>query len=175
MMRRKRSERGGSTLIEFTLVGIPLVFTMILTFEMARGMWTYHTVAYMVKEGTRYSIVHGVNCTISPNNCGVTFADAANVMKTAGVGLIASDLTVTFTSAAGSAGTHSLQEWIDSYGGGAWPPTSPTGTNAVGQSVTISAKYPFRSAMAMFWPGTRAVRGPGLIYLPASSTEKIQF
>jgi Flp pilus assembly protein TadG len=174
MTRRGHKERGGSTLIEFTLVGIPMIFVLISTFEMARGMWTYHTVAYAVKEGTRYASVHGANCNIAPNNCTVTITNVANVIKTAGVGLLPTELTVVFTSAAGASSSQTLDYWITN-GSSTWPPTTPTGTNSVGQSITITAKYPFRSALAMFWPGTSAQRGAGLVYLPASSTDKIQF
>jgi Flp pilus assembly protein TadG len=50
---RNPKERGGTSLVEFTLVGIPMIFLLISTFEVARGMWEYHTLAYAVKEGTR--------------------------------------------------------------------------------------------------------------------------
>jgi hypothetical protein len=118
--------------------------------------------------------VHGVDCYLGSNSCGVNITNVATVMKTAGVGLLPTDLTVTFTSSAGSSETHTLQYWIDN-GSAAWPPTSPSGTNSVGQPITIAAKYPFRSALAMFWPGTRAQQGAGLMYLPASSTDLIQY
>ena len=72
MSNRRRRQRGGSTVIEFTLVGIPMIFVFISTFEMARGMWIYHSLAYAVKEATRYASVHGASCTTSPNTCGVT-------------------------------------------------------------------------------------------------------
>lgn len=175
MMRRNRKERGGSTLIEFTLVGIPMIFVLISTFEIARGMWTYHTMAYTVKEGTRYASVHGVNCNIAPNNCTVTVTNVANVMKAAGIGLLPDQLLVTFTTSAGTSAEQTLSYWI-ANGSSTWPPTSPSGINSIGQPVTIRAKYPFRSALAMFWPGAgRGVSGPGLIYLPASSSDLIQF
>lgn len=172
-MRRNHKERGGSTLIEFTLVGIPMIFILISTFELARGMWTYHTVTYAVKEGTRYASVHGVNCTTSPNSCGVTIANIALVIKKAGIGLMPGQLSVTLTPAAGSSTTGTLESLLTNNT--AWPPSTPSGTNSVGQPVTITAKYPFRSALALFWPGTRAQQGAGLFYLPASSTDRIQF
>ena len=66
-MRRKRSgEHGGSTFLEFVLVGVPVIFVMFSTFEMARGMWSYHSLAYAVREGTRYAIVHGASCSTDP-------------------------------------------------------------------------------------------------------------
>ena len=38
-----RSRCGGQSLVEFTLVGIPLIFVLISVFEISRGMWMYHT------------------------------------------------------------------------------------------------------------------------------------
>jgi Flp pilus assembly protein TadG len=40
--RRKRTRRG-SSILEFVLVGIPIIFVLISLFEISRGMWTYHT------------------------------------------------------------------------------------------------------------------------------------
>ena len=45
----------GSTLLEFTLVGIPVIFVLISTIEMARGMWMYHTLCHAVKEAARFA------------------------------------------------------------------------------------------------------------------------
>ena len=169
-----RSERGGSTLMEFTLVGIPMIFVLFSAFEMARAMWTYHSLAYAVKEATRYASVHGASCTTSPNTCGVTIGRIATVLKNAGPALIPGQLTVTFTPSAGSATTGTLATLVTNNT--AWPPASPSGANAIGQPVKISAKYPFRSAMSMFWPGAGGPQGAlGLVYLPASSTDLIQF
>lgn len=173
MIHRKHRERGGSTLIEFTLVGIPMIFVLISTFEMGRGMWIYHSVAYAVKEATRYASVHGATCTTSPNTCGVTVGNIATVLKNSGPALIPSQLTVTFTPSAGDPINGTLASLLTNNT--AWPPSSPAGANAIGQKVTIAAKYPFRSAISMFWPGTAAQGGPGLVYLPASSTDRIQF
>lgn len=68
-MFSRGGRRGGNAMIEFVLVGIPLIFVLISIFEMARGMWLYHTLAYSVKEGVRYTIVHGQNCATAPNSC----------------------------------------------------------------------------------------------------------
>ena len=65
-----------------------MIFVFISIFEMARGMWIYHSLAYAVKEGTRYASVHGATCTTSPNDCGVSFSNIATVMKKAGPALI---------------------------------------------------------------------------------------
>src|SRR5579871_5563504 len=81
---KNRLKRSGQSLIEFTLVGIPLIFVLISVFEISRGMWIYHTLAYSVKNGVRYASVHGINCVGSatnsklqnPNNCTVNMGPA---------------------------------------------------------------------------------------------------
>ena len=40
-----RNRLRGSATIEMALVGIPIIFTLSSRFEMARGMWIYHTLA----------------------------------------------------------------------------------------------------------------------------------
>ena len=40
-----------------TLVGIPIIFTLICVFEISRGMWIYHTLAYAVNDAAARRIV----------------------------------------------------------------------------------------------------------------------
>ena len=74
-----RTTLRGNATIEFTLVGIPLVFVLISTIEMARGMWIYHTLAYAVKEGTRYAVARGQN-----NPTPTTYQNVCNAIVQAG-------------------------------------------------------------------------------------------
>jgi hypothetical protein len=171
MRQRARARRGG-VLLEYTLVGIPMMFALISVFEMARGMWLYHTLAYTVKEATRYASVHGANCGVAPNSCSITIGNIATVIQNQGTGLVPANLTVTLTPAMGSATTDTLQNLLSNAT--QWPPASPTGTNAVGQPITISAVYPFQSALAMFWPGSKP-QSFGAVSLPASSTTRILY
>ena len=91
-MRMQRRRVAGNTLIEFTLVGIPLVFLLVSVFEMSRGMWLYHTLATAVREGTRLAVVHGGDCNLYPNSCAVTVRTVANRIRDAAVGLPPSDM-----------------------------------------------------------------------------------
>ena len=43
---------------------------MISTFEMARGMWNYQTLAYAVRAGSRYAAMYGKGCTANGNTSG---------------------------------------------------------------------------------------------------------
>src|SRR5438874_911896 len=97
-MRIARCSSKGGTLIEFMFVGIPIMFVLISIFEMSRAMWTYHTLAFAIKEGTRFAIVHGGNCVTAPNACAKTVADVATVISDAGVGLEPGLLNVSLIS-----------------------------------------------------------------------------
>src|SRR5215467_11012301 len=91
--------RRGNAILEFTLVGIPLIFVLISVVEVARGMWVYHSLAYAVKEGVRYTIVNGQN-SANP----ATYQSVCNRVVDAGPGLLANQLSLTFTSFSGSHG-----------------------------------------------------------------------
>jgi hypothetical protein len=158
MQKRKRTPRGNAT-IEFTLVGIPLVFVLISTVEMARGMWIYHTLAYAVKEGTRYAVGRGQNNS-SANHA--TYQSVCNAIAQAGTGLFPGDLTLTFHSATAS----DVICTADGVGcpSGPWPPGAAASSidDQQGQAISIAGFYPFVSAISMFWPGA----GPGMTFTP---------
>jgi Flp pilus assembly protein TadG len=167
--RRNRTRRG-SSILEFVLVGIPIIFVLISLFEISRGMWTYHTMAYAVREGVRYATVHGKGCA-SPNTCQVTIGQITSVIKAAGVGLPPSTTTITLTPASGSASSDTMTNQLASTT--VWP---PSGANTPGQDVKIKVSYPFRTILAIFWVGAgRPLNDSGTFNLGASSTEPIKF
>jgi len=174
--------RKGNAMIEFTLVGIPMVFILISTFEMARGMWLYHTAAYAIREGVRFAIVHGNNCNIYPSNCVVTIREIAGRIGDAAVGLLPTDLqNVVFISSGKVVTCPSLDDCVKpgALGDTYWPGNAPGGGSAPGgdrvSRIEISAVFPFRSAISMFWPGAGPATNFGLFWFPASSKERIQY
>jgi Flp pilus assembly protein TadG len=169
-MRRLFREERGSAIIEMTLVGIPMIFVLISIFEMARGMWAYDTLAYAVREASRYAIVHGQNCSVSPNSCTITVANLASRLLKAGVGLPSDQLNATFHSLSDNITCDPLSTCLANN---AVFPSS--GGNGVGNPVTISATYRFTSAISMFWPGAGKPIVFSPVNLPASSTDYIQF
>ena len=156
-------------MLEFVLVAIPMIFVLVSTFEIARGMWIYGTVSNAVKEGTRFAVVKGSDCSLPPNACSARISDVATRIKNMGSGLIPTDLTVSFTS---DSGTTSCQMDSCLTNNTVWP---PTGDNAKGQPIQIMGQYHFRSAIAMFWPGAGKAARFGVVNLTASSRGVIQF
>jgi Flp pilus assembly protein TadG len=166
---KRKSARQGSSMLEFILVGIPIIFVLISTFELARGMWNYHTLAYAVKEGTRYASVHGVNCATSPNTCTVTIAQIAQKILDAGIGLPSTQLRLTFTYSGGTT-TCTANNCLTNNT--VWPPAPG---NVVGSDIQIAANLPFQSAISMFWPGAGGGTNFGTFNFPASSRDTVQF
>jgi Flp pilus assembly protein TadG len=179
-LKEQRWRCRGSSLVEFTLVGIPVIFILISVFEISRGMWLYQTLAHSVKEAARFSVVHGANCEGPDHSCLKTVGDVAQVIKDTGVGLEPSLLEVTLGRSCGQAqltcttaytgtlqdllsGTQSLSQW------------PPAGANERTFTIEVAAIYPFRSMIAMFWPGAGAGTNFTEARLGASSREKIQF
>jgi hypothetical protein len=193
----KRSSQRGATTIEMTLVGIPIIFLLISTFEISRGMWMYNTAATAVREGVRFASVHGVNCVkvapAIPNQCDVTANDIVQVIRNgAGNGLThalnygptgagsaglplgttsATTTLVTFTSATGSFTCQLDGTTVTGGCAAQWPPNLD---NAVKQVIQISIQVPFPSALSMFWPGSKQAMF-SVVNLWASSSDTVQF
>jgi hypothetical protein len=170
MMRR--SSQRGSAMVEFTLVGIPLMFTLVCIFEISRAMWVYNTMAHAVKEGVRFAVVHGQSCVTNPplvtNNCAMTVGDVANRIRQNGIGLEADRTTLVFTAESGT-----ITCLLSSCVGDAslWP---PAGANGIGRRVQIRASAPFRTALGMLWPGSSPVAFAPF-NVGAVAAEKIRF
>lgn len=183
-MRMRRLNTAGNSLVEFTLVGIPLIFILIGTFEMARGMWLYTTVAHAVREGARYAAVHGKDCSTPPNQCAVTVADVAAVIRDAGVGLQPADFYVALIATSPrTIPTVTLTPLSTLLTD---PSTFPSGTSAAaGNDVIVTGVYHFHTALSAFFPGPPIPPPPppplgggsndGALRLAATSRERIEF
>jgi Flp pilus assembly protein TadG len=175
MTKRKPATRRGQAMLEFTFVGIPIMFILISVFEISRGMWIYHTLANSVKAGVRYAIVHGRDCDENDNFCPTTVAQVAQVIQDAGVGLDVSTTSVTFSLGSGTTKTVVATCNLGVGGvGGCVGNNTRFPTAARREPITIDIVTPFRSAIGMFWPGAQTVRF-GAFNLPASSSDNVQF
>src|SRR5947207_1072945 len=117
-------------------------------FETSRAMWNYHTLAFAIREGTRYAAVHGSGCSADPrNSCQATVAQVAQRIQDAGIGLEATQLDLTFTSS-GNTIKCTLNACLTTATH--WPEAPK---NTPGNAIAIRGSLPFESALAMFWPG----------------------
>ena len=168
-MQKFWKDRQASTIVEMTLVGIPLIFILISTFDIALGMWGYDTLAYGVRETTRYATVHGQDCTTSPNSCGITVSSLAHYFGNAAIGVPSGTVNVSFVSLKDSITCNPLSSCFSNTN--TFPSANANGT---GDPITVTATYPFKTAIAIFWPGSAPVQF-GTVTFYASSTDNIQF
>ena len=158
----KRIRPKGQSLVEFTLVCIPLIFILIGIFELSRFMWCYHTLAFAVERGARFAVVHGSSSSTS-------VSAVAETIRTAASGLDPAQMTVALQASSSTQNCSPLRncEQVTSQ----WPDAS---SNTAGQSVTVAAVYPFHTPLRMFWPGVGSVNF-GVITMSATATEEIRF
>ena len=176
-LSRRRSEHGNA-LVEFTLVGIPLVFMLLAIFEVSRAMWVYTTMAHTLRDSLRYAIVHGNDCGVFPNGCRTQVRDVVGRIKTQGLGLLDADfrdiklisisptepiITCATVSACTTNGGDSIKFW---------PPADAGGGKE--SDIEITGQYRFQSAIIFFWPGSRSWRF-GEQWFTASSKESIRY
>ena len=179
-MRRSHESRRGNALIEFTLVGIPLMFVLFSIFEVARGMWHYTTLRHAVDEATRFAIVHGDNCSSSSQSCSITVSQVAARFTWAGAGLDPTKVQLELRAgcAAGlrhdsgpcaSVKTGTLQALLSDSA--VWPDFGSPGF----ESLEVLGTYEMETPFAMFWPGAGSMQSAPSFSLSAVSREMVQF
>ena len=161
-MRGRRRERGNQTL-EFTLVGIPLIFLLFSIANMCFSMLTLHTLQEAVEQGARYVATRGSSCSSGTNTCTATVQQIAGVVATQAAGISPTNLAVTLTPAAdtGNAITcNPLNTCLSSCSTGcnssrstAWP-TATNSDNSPGKDIIVAADWTLTVPMFMFWPGS---------------------
>jgi hypothetical protein len=155
-------------MLEFTITGVPLIFTLFSLFWMALGMWQYHTIAEAVNATARTASVHGKGC--ASQTCATTVASVATQLAAKAIGIPASQLNVTLNSTA--SGQITCNPLSDCYSNNTAFPSSAANTTST--SITISATYQFTSAISFWSPWSGAVKFNPVV-LGANSSQPIVF
>lgn len=148
----RRRKLCGSSMVEFALCGVPLIFVWISTVQMALGMWHYHTLQYATKAAGAYMSTHGASY-VAAGNPAPEVENIASVLANAAIGIPTSGIQVTFTAYQAndtSATTHSCELDTCQTDTTVWP---PSGYNTVGFDFTIQTEYQWKNALAMVAPG----------------------
>jgi len=166
----KRSAKRGSSLVEFTLVGIPLICIITSLCSVSLNMWQYHNLAYTVDLTTRYIASHGSVCTQSGNTCATTLGSIYNVMSKSGMALDPTKLNVTLTSASGA---NTTCQPLSNCSGSAtqWPSATD---NAIGNDVKVFATYKLVNPIIMFFPDGNKTQA-GQFTVGATARQRITF
>ena len=164
-----RNRRRGSTLLEFTLTGIPLMFLSLSIVECSIAMLEYDSMANAATVAARFAASHGATCG-TPNTCTVRIEDVANVIASSAWIISNSTMSVTFTDNSGS----TTCELSVCQTNAAQFPSSSGGANAVGNPITINVSHKVTNPLPMFWPPNADVDDSGY-NLSANSLQVIQF
>lgn len=161
--------RRGAALIEFTLIGIPVILITAGIIQCSIAMWQFANMAYAIQETDAYVVLHGRGCTQNGNTCSLTVATVAQMIAAQGLALDPAKLNVTLYT---QTNTISCAPLNSCYTNTAQFPSATD--NAVNFDVKMVATYPVTSPVAMYWPGSGADAG-GTIRLGAQTRQTIQF
>jgi Flp pilus assembly protein TadG len=165
-----RNRRRGSTLLEFTLTGIPLMFLSLSVVECSIAMLEYDSMANAATVAARYAASHGATCALNGNTCTVTIGEVANLIANNSWIINTGNMTVTFTDNSGST-TCTLSTCQTNT---AQFPSSTGGANSPPNPITIYVTHKITNPLPMFWPPSADSDDTGYT-LSANSKQLIQF
>ena len=167
MNKRRRSR--GSTVLEFALVGVPMILVFVSIVEIGLAMWTYTTLAYAAKELNRYVAVHGKHCSSGTNNCALTVGTVATTAESYAMGLSSSTLNLTLTSPSKTYNCNPVSSCTSNSN--AWPPAADS---TVGTLIQVQMQYQVNTVLPVMWPGS-APANYGGYNLWAYSAQRVLF
>jgi len=167
--RRGQKKRRGSALLEFTLVGIPLIFISTSVMSAGLDMWQFHNLAYGTQMTARYAAMHGRTCAQNGNTCTVTVGNIATYFEGQALALDASRLNLQLQSFSETIHCNPVNTCDSSTT--MFPNASD---NGVKFDIVVTATYPMTNPIALFWPGAGSVT-PATFNLFATSRQMIVF
>jgi len=168
-MFRGKSSRRGSTLIEFSLIGIPLILSSVAVVAVALDMWQFHTLAFGTQTTTRFIAMHGRDCAQNGSTCTLTLDDIETFFASHAIALDPSQAVLTLRSATAVATCNPLKSCAGNM------TQFPSATdNGVNFDITLTATYPVTNPAAMMLPGTSRT-GVSTYNLFAMSRQRITF
>jgi Flp pilus assembly protein TadG len=167
--KRTPKKRRGSALLEFTLVGIPVIFMSTSIMSAGIDMWQFHNLAYGTQMTARYVAMHGRSCAQNGNTCTVTVGNIASYFRGQALALDSSKLNVKLQSLSETINCNPLNTCNSSTT--VFPNASD---NGVKFDIVVTAVYPVTNPIAMFWPGAGSVHA-ATFNLSATSRQMIIF
>jgi Flp pilus assembly protein TadG len=126
-MKRRRHRERGSALAETAVIMTVLLMLMFGIIDFGRALYTYSFVAQLAREGARWAIVRGGDCTVI-DNCPATSTNLLTYVKSLNEGA---------TNASSITANLSFQAPPSGIG------CSTSGNNAPGCVAKVTVTYPF--------------------------------
>jgi hypothetical protein len=154
-------------LIEFSLVGLPIIFVIFSVALAAIGMWQFENLEFGTQNATRFVAMHGRTCVQDGSTCVITVGDVASYFESQTFALDAAKAQVTLKSATATITCNPLNSCFGNTT--VFPSTQDNGVNF---DVSITSVYPVLSPITMFWPGNPSLAG-STFNLFATSRQRI--
>jgi Flp pilus assembly protein TadG len=158
--------RKGSLLLEFTLLGIPVIFMTLSVFEVSMTMWQFHTLEQCAVSGARYVITHGSNCSAT---CPITVGNVVTRITQMGIGLDPAKLSITLASASASTTYSPASSYLTN--GTTFPPSADS---TAGKDITVTVKQTISNPFVLYWPGQASVL-QSAVTVSGTSRQRIVF
>jgi hypothetical protein len=166
------ASRRGTTMVEFVLHAIPLLFVSISLVWGCAGVWEYHTLVQAVNETARFAAFHGADCV--GQSCATTVEQIANTLAGKAIGIPAGNMNVTLTSSAQNYTCDPLSNCQSNSS--AWPTLAGNTAYgaAGGTNISITATFQFTSPISMWVPMYGKMQFAG-VTLGANSTQPVLY
>lgn len=166
--KRGSSSKRGSALIEFSMLGIPILFVSISIFHISVGMWQFQTLEYAATATARYVSLHGATCASNGNACTITVGNIASYFLAQAIALDGASATLTLTDGSGSTVCNPVNSCTSNST--QFPNSS---YNTVGLDITVKATSRLTNPLIMYWPPNSFADGD--FTLGAVSSQRIAF
>lgn len=163
------NKRRGNALIEFTLLGIPMIFILVSIVSMSIDAWAYQNLAWAVDQTARYATLHGTTCTENGNSCAINIGSMATYFINTASALDAGSVSVSFTDGSGTTTCNPVNSCKTSI------TTFPNSSyNSTGSDVKVAATYTLSNPIALFWPSGGSMASSNFT-VGATSRQSIEF
>ena len=132
-------------MLEFCLVGLPIIFITFSLIWMCFGMWEYQSMEAAVSYVTRSSSAHGSDC--AGLGCATTVGNVATTLQQM-IGVPDNQVNVTLTSSASTVTCNPLNTCYTNTN--SWPSLAG---NTPGTDITIKAQYTMNLLIGLWEPG----------------------
>lgn len=170
MTNGRNCRRRGNALIEFTLLGIPMIFILVSIVSVSVDMWEYQNLAWATDQTARYATMHGATCGQNGNSCTANVGTMANYFISAASALNSGSVAVSFTDGSGVATAcnpvNSCTANSTQFPGASY--------NSVGSDIKVTATYNLSNPIALFWPSGGSVAARSFT-VGATSRQRIEF
>jgi Flp pilus assembly protein TadG len=167
-VQRGKTQCRGAAILEFVLVGVPLLLFSTGVMVLGLDMWEYYTLAWGTQSTARYVVMHGRSCLQGDSSCLLTVANVCTYFASHSLALDPSQTKLVLNSATATVSCNPVTSC--SSNNAQFPSSTDNGVNF---DVSVSAYYTIVNPIALIVPFSPS--GPLRFTLYATSRQRIVY